>query len=329
MTLVDLILWCSAFGLIAIAITIGNSITIAVFTRKKLLRSRANYFLISLACADLMVGVVTLPLYLCTLVFYWRNGEATPSHVFFTYMAVDIFSGFASIFALTVIAIERLFAVLWPLKHRVASDQLYYSLVGLTWALSATISLFYYLFAYQVLLIKVFFYLVIFFIFSSLTVICIAYALIWLRLKVKMPHGGKHSRQSSVSRYGNEVEKEDVRRRVDQDILLTTLCIVTLVFVVTWVPFYILNIVVFFHDGKMEVAPNGFYFSKLLHYSNSYVNPIVYSIRIPKFSKTLSLFVHRKRQAFIESYRLLSSRYKSSSSSQSKSREIVERETSL
>lgn len=47
--------WCLALALVAVAIIVGNTLTIAVFTRKKLLRLRANYFLLTLAVADLLL----------------------------------------------------------------------------------------------------------------------------------------------------------------------------------------------------------------------------------------------------------------------------------
>lgn len=325
LTLLELVLWTGAFGVLAVAIIVGNALTIAVFTRKKLLRSRANYFLVSLAVADLLVGCITIPMYLYILVSYWKYGQYTPIDFFNCYMAVDIFTGFASIFALTIIAIERLYAILWPLKHRIVSKRLYHFLVALSWILSGFISIFYFLWSYKVLKVKFFFYLIIVFIFSSLTIICIAYSLIWIRLKFKICKRQRKPRRrfnESIDSYHDNVRDPEsgCQRRLDHDVILTTLCIVTVMFLITWVPFYILNIVVFFRGGQMDVPDEAFYFSKLLHYANSLVNPIVYSIKIPKFSKTLSVFLRRKHRAVVKSLRQLNSRPNSTKSSSSQIR---------
>ena len=58
------------------------------------------------------------------------------------------------------------------------------------------------------------------------------------------------------------------------------------VFVVTWMPFQVINIVAFscmsFQKMPNEIA----YFVKFLHYGNSCVNPIIYSFLVPEFRKT-------------------------------------------
>ncbi|XP_031562704.1 beta-2 adrenergic receptor-like [Actinia tenebrosa] len=325
LSLLELVVWSGSFGILAVAIFVGNALTIAVFTRKKLLRSRANYFLVSLAVADLLVGCITIPMYLYTLVSYWKHGQYTPMDFYYSYVAVDIFTGFASIFALTIIAIERLYAILWPLKHRIVTKRLYHFLVSLSWILSGFISIFYFLWSYQVLKVRFFFYLIIVFIFTSLIIICIAYSLIWIRLKFKIckrPRKPRRRFNDSIDSYYDNVRDPEsgCQRRLDHDVILTTLCIVTAMFLITWVPFYILNIVVFFRGGQKGLPDEAFYFSKLLHYGNSLVNPIVYSIKIPKFSKTLSLFVRRKHRAVVKSLRQLNSRPNSTKSSSSQMR---------
>jgi len=313
--LIDLVLWSSTFGILAIAIIIGNLLTIVVFTRKKVLRSRANYFLVSLAIADFLVGLVTIPMYMYTLVSYWKYGTKLQADFFYSYMAIDMFTGFASIFALTIIAIERLYAILWPFKHRIATKQMYHFLVSIAWILSGLISIFYYLWSYQVLKFKFFFYMIMFFIFTSLTIIWIAYGLIWIKLKVRICKRRESSSDSSVETlHVSSIRNHGNLRRQDHDVILPTLCIVTVMFLITWVPFYILNIVVFFRGGQKGIPEEAFYFSKLLHYGNSLVNPIVYSIKIPKFSRSVSVFFRRKRRAIVKSLR---SKYTSSKSSSS------------
>lgn len=327
--LVDLVLWSSAFGVLGIAIIVGNLLTIAVFTRKKVLRSRANYFLVSLATADLLVGMVTIPMYMYTLVSYWKyNNKHHGVDFFHSYMAVDMFTGFASIFALTIIAIERLYAILWPFKHRIATKRMYHFLVSIAWVLSGFISIFYYLWSYQVLKFKFFFYLIIVFIFTSLAIIWIAYGLIWIKLKVSLCKRSKPSQDSSIETLHVNIRNQGSLRRKDHDVILTTLCIVTVMFLITWVPFYILNIVVFFRGGQKGIPEEAFYFSKLLHYSNSLVNPIVYSIKIPKFSTTVSVFFRRKRRAIMKSLRNINTSSKSSSS-RKKTRSVLTESTNM
>ena len=294
----QLVIWCVAFALVAVAIIIGNILTIRVFSRKKLLRMRANCFLITLAVADLLVGAFAVPLYIHQLVWYWKtNSNDRGSYV--AHMAIDIFTGFASIFALTIIALERLYAVMYPLKHRVVSKCTYYLLIAVVWVLSALVAVLYFMNGLKVFKLKVFFYFIIFFISSSLLVICIAYVLIWVKVTLH-----KQDAPRRRSKYQEDIEQN--KRSKQEKNLVTTLLILTLVFVLTWVPFYILNIVVFFHAkwGSSHIPFEAFCFTKLLHYSNSFANPIVYSIRIPRFKRSLLGSFRRRKKTLLRSLRL-------------------------
>lgn len=48
-------------ALVAITAVIGNALVIIVFCRERRLRRRTNYYIISLALADLMVGMFGIP----------------------------------------------------------------------------------------------------------------------------------------------------------------------------------------------------------------------------------------------------------------------------
>lgn len=48
-------------SLVAIVAVIGNSLVILVFYRERRLRRRTNYYIISLALADFLVGLIGIP----------------------------------------------------------------------------------------------------------------------------------------------------------------------------------------------------------------------------------------------------------------------------
>ena len=206
----------------------------------------------------------------------------------------------ASIFALTTIALERLYAVMWPLKNMVTSKRVYYFVISIVWFLSALVALLYFMNdGFKVFKLRVFFYFVIFFISSSLLIICVAYVLIWKKVTLQ-----KDDSPRQGSKYQEEMEQR--KRRTQEKSLVTTLLILSLVFVLTWVPFYVLNIVVFFYAKRepMDIPFEAFCFTKLLHYSNSLANPIVYSIRIPRFARSLLGFFRKRKSALMVSLRL-------------------------
>ncbi|CAH3169410.1 unnamed protein product [Porites evermanni] len=117
------IFWTLTFALTSVVITIGNLITIVIFLKQKL-RKRPHFLLISLAIADLMVGTFAVPLFIAVGIF------TTKSLLILTFQCVDIFTGVLSTFTLASISLERMYAVLWPLRHRTLTSRFYTCVIG-------------------------------------------------------------------------------------------------------------------------------------------------------------------------------------------------------
>lgn len=267
----QVVLWCATYGLVAAAIIAGNSLTIAVFLQKKLPRQFGGYFLINLAVADLMVGAVAIPMYIY-IVYAFNYSPSNRGLVIFqhVYTVVDVFTGLASVFTLASIALERLYGVLYPLQYRwKASKQVYVIIITAVWTMSGTASLAYILSTQTLLFVlpeKTFTYFLTGLSVLSVLVICTAYTSISLRFHL----WNKLKLEMSVTKQ----EKS----------LATALFIITVVFVLTWSPFHIMNILVNFSKSLLRNMPVDLvYFGKLLHYSNSLANPVIYSLKILEF----------------------------------------------
>lgn len=87
----EVIGWCFAFGIVDMLIVMSNTLAIVVFTRSKLLRKRTNYFLLCLAIADMMVGTISLPIFVHTLVLYTRGEELDSAWINVLHRLLDIF----------------------------------------------------------------------------------------------------------------------------------------------------------------------------------------------------------------------------------------------
>ena len=61
------VIWCTVFAVEAVAIVIGNLLTVVIFARDPRLRKPSSYLIISLALADLCIGLFTLPLWIYQL----------------------------------------------------------------------------------------------------------------------------------------------------------------------------------------------------------------------------------------------------------------------
>ena len=85
---------------------------IAFLTTPKL-KTKTNYFIFSLAVADILVGLFSVPLWI-----YFVLIVDFTSLLYQYYQLGDILSGVSSILHLTCVSVERCYAILAPLKHR-------------------------------------------------------------------------------------------------------------------------------------------------------------------------------------------------------------------
>ena len=164
-----------------------------------------------------------------------------------------------------------------PHKHKTISKATYLCEIALVWSLAACVASLRLIsnFTSKELLRSVFNYSMIICIFSSLILISLAYAMIWHR--VRKPVNLQHRTTTAQ-------EKK----------LAVTLSIITLVFALTWVPFYITNVIIMF--CKSCYVLQLVYFAKFLHYSNSFANFVIYALKIREFRKTVAKILCERKQ---------------------------------
>ncbi|XP_032230907.1 dopamine receptor 2 [Nematostella vectensis] len=106
-----------ASGLLALLIVgtiFGNSLVCAAFYLFRDLRTVTNYFVVSLAIADLLVGFVSMPLWFTYLVFQWPPQN---SEIYALWLCFDIATATASIMNLAVISVDRFYAITLPFQY--------------------------------------------------------------------------------------------------------------------------------------------------------------------------------------------------------------------
>lgn len=98
--------------LVAVLAVIGNSLTILVFVQNRKLRRLTNYYIVSLAAADLLVGVLGIPFAILTSL-----GMPEAREPCLLMLCTLILLCTISIFSLVGVSVDRYWAILHPLIY--------------------------------------------------------------------------------------------------------------------------------------------------------------------------------------------------------------------
>lgn len=98
--------------IVALVAVVGNAMVIHVFRRDRRLRRRTNYYIVSLALADLLVGLLGIPFAILASVGQPRNLHACLFTVSLLVMLCTI-----SIFCLVAVSVDRYWAILHPMCY--------------------------------------------------------------------------------------------------------------------------------------------------------------------------------------------------------------------
>ncbi len=122
-----------ATGLVLLT-TGGNLLVIFAFKVERHLRTVSNYFLLSLAVADLIIGVVSMPLFTMHLLL---GRWPFPFQVCDLWLSIDYTVSNASVANLLIISIDRYLSVTRPLTYRVGRTPRRAGLmIGAAWIVS-------------------------------------------------------------------------------------------------------------------------------------------------------------------------------------------------
>ena len=211
--------WSLCFGLLSSLIIVGNALSISILFKRRL-RKRPHFLLISLAFADLLVELISVPFYIAVKNIPYRIGILTLS-----YQCVDMITGLSSIFTLAIISLERLHAISLPFRHRQLTSRSYAIAIATPWIFSLIVTSFQVLKFFSLMTLIEFTSVIIISLSTPLLITCVSYCIIW---------------RKQASRIPNEAQaRKDVH-------LNKTLLLITAIFVLSWLPFQVLTVVFHF-----------------------------------------------------------------------------------
>ena len=260
----EVIAWYSAFTVQAVFIIVGNALTIVLFAMNKNLRKKSLYLVIIMAFADMMFGATSLSFKMYSLgvnLYLWAATTGTSS---FFYQGIYLVFTLATLLFAVMISGERFYAIFWPLKHRTLSVRVYCIVIIMVWALAIFVSL---VFVLSPLKKSAVYFVLSLCTLSLLFIACGLNVGIW----TKFQRGTITSHQQSRASQNQRLTK--------------TLLFVSIVALASWLPIITYNFVI--HIFKFLIPFNIAQMAFFLFCFNSFVNPLVYALRIPEFKQAL------------------------------------------
>ena len=267
----QVIAWSCALASETVVIFLGNLLTIVLFIFNKKLRNKKSLYLVmNMAFADLVLGGASLPLFVYLV-------TATRSRLYFTEFLTFlqiIFTVFSmsSFTTPALISAERFYAVFWPLKHQTLSTREYKLVILMAWTLATLFSTAY------ILLFRLspgaFYAFATLYGLLLIVTICGLNIVIWRKMQ-----------QKSVPCHQN--------RDMQIQRLTKALSLVSVGTLSSWIPAIIISFLRFFGQ---KISSNIFLFTDFIYFSGSFINPMVYALRIPEFRQGLNLFCFRSQE---------------------------------
>uniref|UniRef100_H3AAX6 Adenosine receptor B1a n=2 Tax=Latimeria chalumnae TaxID=7897 RepID=H3AAX6_LATCH len=273
---------------IAVLATVGNILVCVAIIKNKQLQTVTNYFLVSLAIADICVGSIAIP---CAIM----TSLGIPQHnLYLCVLMLSVLIMFmqSSIFSLLAIAVERYIAVVLPFQYQnIMTHRNAIIIIIMTWIVACLIGLVpmmgwhkplpesgFCFFAIVVDMNYVMYFSFLGGILTPLILMFIIYARIFIeakrqirRIAADTVHKGRHGKQTASM-------KKEIKTA-------TSLFLVLFLFTVCWIPLYIMNFCS--HLCPQCYVPLPLTLTAIiLSHGNSVVNPVLYAYRMKSFRYT-------------------------------------------
>ncbi|KAE8622065.1 hypothetical protein XENTR_v10005082 [Xenopus tropicalis] len=283
--------------IIAVLSIAGNVLVCWAVAINSTLKNATNYFLVSLAVADIAVGLLAIPFAITISI-----GLETDFHSCLFFACFVLVLTQSSIFSLLAVAIDRYLAIKIPLRYKsLVSGKRARAIIAVFWILSFVIGLIPLMgwnrldkncshepgmshnCTVQCLFEKVvtMSYMVYFNFFGF--VLLPLLIMLGIYIKIFMV-ARKQLRQIELKCVGSDSSRSILQKEVNA---AKSLAIIVGLFAFCWLPIHILNCITLFMPDFDKTKPEWvMYTAIILSHANSVVNPIIYAYKIRDFRYT-------------------------------------------
>ncbi|KAM4710171.1 adenosine receptor A2a [Discoglossus pictus] len=287
---------------IAVLAILGNLLVCWAVRINSNLQNVTNYFVVSLAVADIAVGVLAIPFAITISVGFCADFHACLFIACFVLVLTQ-----SSIFSLLAIAADRYIAIRIPLRYNsLVTSQRANAIIAVCWVLSFVIGLTPMLgwhgsvpssensSACNSPMIECLFesvvtmdYMVYYNFFACVLVPLLLMFGIYLRIFMAARRQLKQMEQNVVC---GERSRSILQKEVQ---CAKSLAIIVGLFAVCWLPLHTINCFTLFTNGTVRPPAWLMYLAILLSHTNSVVNPLIYAYRIREFRHTFHKILHQ------------------------------------
>uniref|UniRef100_W5NN82 Adenosine receptor B1a n=2 Tax=Lepisosteus oculatus TaxID=7918 RepID=W5NN82_LEPOC len=269
--------------------TVGNVLVCIAVGKNRRLRTVTNYFLVSLAFADICVGALAIPCAIMTDVGIPRHNL----YLCLLMLSVLIMLTQSSIFSLLAVAIERYIAIFLPFQyHSIMTSRNAILIIIITWILAFLIGLVplmgwyktppesgYCFFVFVVDMTYMVYFNFFGCVLTPLVIMFLIYAQIFTTVK-------RQIRRMAADRVtgGGSQDKRAASIRKEMK-TATSLFLVLFLFTVCWIPLHIINCFILLCPHCSIPVPL-LLAAIILSHANSAVNPILYAYKMKAFRRT-------------------------------------------
>ena len=259
---------------------IVGMLAIILFAKEKKLRKKSLFLVMNMALADVMLGAVSLPLYVYFFVgpyhLLWTT-KANTSMLYF-YHFLDVTFSQSSLISAGFISYERFYAIYWPLKHQTMSMRAYSIVIFMVWSLAILTGSIVFFLSYHQKSFKTAALSWMSFPLSFLFIVCACNISIWRKVR----------KRNIALLQQNRATSQNQR-------LTKTLLFVSAISVLSWLPLVVVNYLTVVQEVGGVITDLIVGIITIINLSNSILNPFVFVLKIPEFGQALSLCFSRRQ----------------------------------